>query len=142
MHGNALAARCARCGEIYGLPEVAALIEAAPDGVPRCTVEECGFPLRPAGTLWGEALVQDAVARAWELAGQADLFLVLDSQLRTVPMSLLPSVPLTRGVPLVLVGATPTQYDRYARMLVREPSPPLLIALADLIAPEPPAPAA
>ena len=39
---------------------------------------------------------------------------MLDSDLRTAPISLLPSVPLTRGVPLVLVGETPTQYDRYA----------------------------
>ena len=59
---------------------------------------------------------------------------MLDSDLRTAPISLLPSVPLTRRAPLVVVGQTPTQYDRYARILVRA-SAGLLSAVADLIAP-------
>jgi hypothetical protein len=59
--------------------------------------------------------------------------MVIDSDLRAVPMSLLPSVPLTRGVPLIMLGETPTQYDRYASVLVREPSEPVLVALAGLV---------
>ena len=90
--------------------------------MPRCTTAGCGYPLRPEGTLWGEPLPRAAVERAWELAAEADAFIVLDSDLRTAPISLLPSVPLTRGVPLVLVGETPTQYDRYARLVIRAPS--------------------
>ena len=136
VHGNILTARCGRCGERYGLAEVAALIDAAVDDVPRCTTPDCAFPLRPAGTLWGEPLIEDAVRAAWEHATNADCFLVIDCDLRTVPMSLLPSVPLTRGVPLVMIGETPTQYDRYASVLIRELSEPVLVALADLIAPE------
>jgi NAD-dependent deacetylase len=135
VYGTLLTERCERCGERYGLPEVGALIAAAPDGVPRCTTTGCAYPLRPEGTLWGEPLPRAAVERAWELAAEADAFVVLDSDLRTAPISLLPSVPLTRGVPLVVVGETPTQYDRYARILVRAPSAGLLSAVADLIAP-------
>ena len=136
VYGTVLTERCERCGERYGLPEVGALIAAAPDGVPRCTTAGCAYPLRPEGTLWGEPLPRAAVERAWELAAEADAFVVLDSDLRTAPISLLPSVPLTRGAPLVMVGETPTQYDRYARILVRAPSAGLLTAVADLIAPE------
>lgn len=136
VHGNVLTARCPRCDERYGLAEVAPLMEVAGDGVPRCTNEGCGFPLRPAGTLWGEPLIEPAVRRAWELATRADCFVVIDCDLRTVPMSLLPSVPLTRNVPLVMLGETRTQYDRYSHILLREPSEPLIVALADLIAPE------
>jgi NAD-dependent deacetylase len=136
VHGTLLTERCERCGERYGLPEVGALIAAASDGVPRCTTAGCAYPLRPEGTLWGEPLPRAAVERAWELAAEADAFVVLDSDLRTAPISLLPSVPLTRGVPLVVVGETPTQYDRYARILVRAPSSGLIGAVADLIAPE------
>ena len=135
VHGNLLTARCARCGEIYGLAEVKRAMDAAGDGVPRCTAPGCAFPLRPTGTLWGEPLIEDAVRRAWELATSADCFVVIDSDLRTVPMSLLPSVPLTRNVPLVMIGETATQYDRYAHVLVRERSEPVLTAVADLIAP-------
>jgi NAD-dependent deacetylase len=135
VYGTLLTERCERCGERYGLPEVGALIAAAADGVPRCTTAGCAYPLRPEGTLWGEPLPRAAVERAWELAALADAFVVLDSDLRTAPISLLPSVPLTRGAPLLVVGATPTQYDRYARVLVRAPSVGLLSAVADLIAP-------
>ena len=75
--------------------------------MPRCTTAGCAYPLRPEGTLWGEPLPRGAVERAWELAAEADAFVVLDSDLRTAPISLLPSVPLTRGAPLVVVGADP-----------------------------------
>ena len=37
--------------------------------------------------------------------------------------------------PLVLVGETPTQYDRYAARVVREPAAGVITAVADLIAP-------
>lgn len=137
VYGTVLVMRCERCGERYGLPEIGALIEGAGDGVPRCTSSGCEYPLRPEGTLWGEALPRPAVERAWELAAAADAFFVLDSDLRTAPISLLPSVPLTRGAPLVLIGETPTQYDRYAHMVVRSSGDDLITAVADRIAPGP-----
>ncbi len=137
VYGTVLVLRCERCEERYGLPEAGTLIGLSEDGVPRCTTPGCGYPLRPEGTLWGETLPRAAVERAWELAADADAFIVLDSDLRTAPISLLPSVPLTRGVPLVLVGETPTQYDRYAARVVRAPSAAVITAVADLIAPVP-----
>jgi NAD-dependent deacetylase len=136
VYGQLVTAICTRCGERYGLPEVEALIAGAPDGVPRCTGEGCGFPLRPEGTLWNEPLPPAALTRAWALAGEADLLVVLDSDLRTAPVSLLPSVPLTRGAGLVVIGPNPTQYDRYARQVVHAPSAPLVTALADLLLPQ------
>ena len=135
VYGTVLVQRCERCGERYGLPEAGALLAASEDGVPRCSTPGCGYPLRPEGTLWGETLPRAAVERAWELAADADAFVVLDSDLRTAPISLLPSVPLTRGVPLVLVGEAPTQYDRYAARVVRAPAAAVISAVADLIAP-------
>ncbi len=131
MHGNVLTAKCERCNERYGLPEVGAFLEQADDGVPRCTNPGCGYPLRPSGTLWGEPLAEGAISRAWELAANADAFISIDSALRTIPLSLLPSVPLTRGVPLALVGRTPTQYDRYAQVVIRSAGAPIIEALAE-----------
>ncbi|MFN8111262.1 MAG: Sir2 family NAD-dependent protein deacetylase, partial [Thermoleophilia bacterium] len=133
VHGSVLAARCDRCGERYGLPEVGAFMADSADGVPRCTTPGCGYPLRPAGTLWGEPLQERGVQDAWDLAAQAEVFLVFDSALRTIPISLLPSVPLTRNTPLGIVGRTPTQYDRYARVVVRSPGEPVVSALAELL---------
>lgn len=136
VYGTVLVMRCERCEERYGLPEVGEMIAAAPDGVPRCTTPGCGYPVRPEGTLWGEPLPRAAVEAAWERAAEADVFVVLDSDLRTAPISLLPSVPLTRGAPLYLAGETPTQYDRYAARVVRAPGAGLIAAVADLVAPD------
>lgn len=136
VYGNALTARCERCGERYGLDEVAVFMRAVHDAVPRCTTPGCGYPLRPHGTLWNEPLPAAAIERAWEWAGECDLFLVVDSDLRTAPISLLPSVPLTRGIDVIVVGASPTRYDRYARQVIRvDSSADTLSAVADRIAP-------
>lgn len=136
VYGNVLSARCERCGERYGLEEAAALLVRSADGVPRCSAPGCAYPVRPHGTLWNEPLPAAAITRAWALAGDCDLLLVIDSDLRTAPISLLPSVPLTRGAAVIMIGATPTRYDRYARQVIRVPSSgETLTALADRIAP-------
>lgn len=137
VHANVLSCRCTRCDDVYALSEVRALVDAAGDGVPRCTREGCGYPLRPTGTLWGEPLVEEAVIRAWDMAAWCDLFLVLDSQLRTDPMAMLPSVPLKRGSAVAIVGTTRTHYDRYAKLVIPRPAPDVLPGVADLLAPAP-----
>ena len=134
VYGNLLTAHCGRCGERYGITELGPLIEAADDGVPRCTNDGCGFPLRPTGTLWGEPLPPVALQKAWELAGTGDLFVAFDCDLRTAPLSLLPSVPLTRKSPLYLVSDEASQYDRYATV-IRASARELLPELADRLIP-------
>jgi len=76
-------------------------------------------------------LADAAVKTAWDLAANSDAFIAIDSALRTIPLSLLPSVPLTRGVPLALIGRTPTQYDRYAQVVIRSAGAPIVEALAE-----------
>ena len=135
VHANVLSCRCTRCEDVYALSEVQALVDAADDGVPRCTREGCGYPLRPTGTLWGEPLVEQAIIRAWDMAAWSDLFLVLDTQLRTDPMAMLPSVPLKRGGAVAIVGTTRTHYDRYAKLVIPRPAPEVLVGVADILAP-------
>lgn len=135
VHGNVQTVRCDRCGEVYALGELASLVRGAVDAVPRCTTPRCSYPLRPGVTLWGESLIPEAAARAWELAARADCFVIVDSELRTTPMSLLPSVPLTRGASIAMIGTVVTQYDRYAQIVLREPSATVLAALAALLDP-------
>lgn len=135
VHANVLSCRCTRCADVYALAEVQGLAAASEDGVPRCTREGCGYPLRPTGTLWGEPLVEQAVIRAWDMAAWSDLFLVLDTQLRTDPMAMLPSVPLKRGGKVAIVGTTRTHYDRYAKLVIPRTAPEVLPEVADLLAP-------
>ena len=133
VHANVLSCKCTRCDDVYALSEVQGLLEASDDGVPRCTREGCGYPLRPTGTLWGEPLVEQAIIRAWDMAAWCDLFLILDTQLRTDPMAMLPSVPLKRGTKVAIVGTTRTHYDRYAKLVIARPSPEVLPGLAELL---------
>lgn len=136
VYGSVLHSLCTRCGERYDLAHTAAAIETSPDRVPRCRTDGCAYPLRPAGTLWNEALPKEAILLTWQLVGECDLLLVVDSDLRTAPIALLPSVPLTRGARVIMIGAHPTRYDRYAHRVVRVPSASeTLTALAERIAP-------
>ncbi len=68
VHANVMSCRCSRCDDVYALGEVVGLLQRSEDGVPRCTRDDCTFPLRPTGTLWGEPLVEAAVIKAWDLA--------------------------------------------------------------------------
>ncbi|MBM3635298.1 MAG: hypothetical protein FJW99_08490 [Actinobacteria bacterium] len=133
VHANVLSCRCTRCDDVYALSEVRGLAAASDDGVPRCTRDGCGYPLRPTGTLWGEPLVEQAIIRAWDMAAWSDLFLVIDTQLRTDPMAMLPSVPLRHGSKLAIVGTTRTHYGRYATLIIPRPSPEVLPGVADLL---------
>ena len=133
VHANVLSCRCTRCDDVYALSEVQALVDASGDGVPRCTREGCGYPLRPTGTLWGEPLVENAIIRAWDMAAWCDLFLILDTQLRTDPMAMLPSVPLKRGSKVAIVGTTRTHYDRYAKLVIPRPAPEVIPGVAAIL---------
>ena len=133
VHANVLSCRCTRCDDVYALSEVQALADASGDGVPRCTREGCGYPLRPTGTLWGEPLVENAIIRAWDMAAWCDLFLILDTQLRTDPMAMLPSVPLKRGSKVAIVGTTRTHYDRYAKLVIPRPAPEVIPGVAAIL---------
>lgn len=133
VHANVLSCRCTRCDDVYALSEVQALVDASGDGVPRCTRDGCGYPLRPTGTLWGEPLVENAIIRAWDMAAWCDLFLILDTQLRTDPMAMLPSVPLKRGSKVAIVGTTRTHYDRYAKLVIPRPAPEVIPGVAAIL---------
>jgi len=50
-------------------------------------------------------------------------------------MAMLPSVPLKKERRLAIVGSTPTQYDRYAELVIRRPAPGVITAVADQLAP-------
>ncbi len=133
VHANVMSCRCSRCDDVYALGEVVGLRQRSEDGVPRCTRDDCTFPLRPTGTLWGEPLVEAAVIKAWDLGAWCDLFVVLDTQLRTDPMAMLPSVPLQAQGRVAMVGATPTRYDRYAEIVIRWPAPEVIVEVARIL---------
>ena len=99
---------CLACGARYELADARARLEADPGAVPRC---DCGEPLKPDVVLFGEYLPEAALARATELASQADVLLCVGSSLEVHPVAGLPERTLTGGGALAIVTMGPTPYD-------------------------------
>src|SRR6202051_2462581 len=89
LHGNTTYARCIGCGRAYDLAWVKRCFEAI-GGAPDCTV--CEEPVKHAPISFGQAMPEDAMRRATELARQCDLFLAIGSSLVVWPAA---------GVPLM-----------------------------------------
>jgi NAD-dependent deacetylase len=111
IHGSIATASCQVDGTRYPLAETRLRLEAAADGVPRC---DCGAPLKPDVTLFGELLDEAAMARASALAAGADLMLCVGSSLEVYPAAGLPELTLESGGRIAIVTKSETPFDRYA----------------------------
>jgi NAD-dependent deacetylase len=111
VHGTIEHSSCLECGAQYPLTDVRARLAADPDGVPRC---DCGHPLKPDVVLFGEWLPADALDRAYELAGAADLLLCVGSSLEVHPIAQLPGITQARGGRVAVITQGPTPWDRRA----------------------------
>ena len=112
LHGSVLRNYCMRCGQEYPLEYI-----TAADGVPKCT--ECGGIVRPDVVLYGEGLDDDVFARAEDAIYNADVLIVGGTSLTVNPAAFL--VTLYRGDHFIIINKTPTPYDAYAEMIIREP---------------------
>ncbi len=74
-----------------------------------------------------------AVDTANEIMKRADLVFVIGTSLTVKPASLLPTIPLRRGVPVVMVNLHPTAYDDWAAGVVREPAGAFFAALSKAV---------
>ncbi len=111
VHGSVRTASCLACGASYPQAETRARLEDDPEGVPRC---DCGRPLKPDVTLFGELLPEAEIQRGYELAAQADVLLCIGSSLEVWPVAELPQVTLSAGGALAIVTMGATPYDRRA----------------------------
>ncbi len=108
VHGTIAHSSCLGCGGRYPLADVRARQAVQEDRVPRC---ECGQPLKPDVVLFGEYLPQAAMARAEQLAAEADLMLCIGSSLEVYPVAQLPSVTLAAGGRIAILTQGPTPLD-------------------------------
>jgi NAD-dependent deacetylase len=112
-HGSIATSSCLACGASYELEEARSRVTSSGDGVPYC---DCGEPLKPDVVLFGEMLPEDAMQRAFELAGNADLLLCVGSSLEVHPVAGLPEVTLAAGGRVAIVTQGPTPYDDAAEV--------------------------
>jgi NAD-dependent deacetylase len=116
LHGNTTYARCIGCEKAYDLGWVKARFEesgAAPD----CTA--CDEPVKTATISFGQAMPEDAMRRATELAGDCDLLLAIGSSLVVWPAAGFPLMAKRRGARLVIINNEPTEQDEIADLVIR-----------------------
>jgi NAD-dependent deacetylase len=115
LHGNTTYARCIGCGQAYDLAWVKARFEA--NGAPDCTV--CDEPVKTATISFGQAMPDDQMRRATELARHCDLFLAIGSSLVVWPAAGFPLMAKNCGAKLVIINNEPTEQDDVADLVIR-----------------------
>ncbi len=127
MHGTLRTTSCMKCGSRVDTADVVASLVANPD--PACP--DCGGTLKPDIVYFGEQLPADAIDRAVEAAEQCDVFIAIGTTLSVYPVASLAGLAVESGANLIIVNAEPTDYDRYASEVIREPIDVAVPALVD-----------
>ncbi|TKJ39704.1 NAD-dependent protein deacylase [candidate division LCP-89 bacterium B3_LCP] len=116
LHGSSRAFHCMKCRKGYNLPEAEEAVEKA--NPPICT--DCGGILRPDIVFFGEMLPPGAIEKAFDLARQCSLFLVVGSSLVVYPAAQAPVVAVEAGAELAIINVDPTPVDHLAKWIVHE----------------------
>lgn len=116
LHGNGTYATCLACGRRHELAEIRPAFEATGEP-PDCAA--CGGPVKSATISFGQAMPQDKMIRAQQLALETELFLVLGSSLVVYPAATLPVIAKRREATLIIVNREPTELDAIADLVVR-----------------------
>jgi NAD-dependent deacetylase len=114
VHGSIRTSSCLSCGATYRLAEVAAQLETR--DAPVCA--ECGAVLKPDVVFFGELLPEAAIDRAYALAGEAGVLLVVGSALEVWPVAELPLVTRRAGGSVAIVNRGPTARDDDAELRI------------------------
>jgi NAD-dependent deacetylase len=114
VHGSIRTSSCLACGSNYPLAEVVAQLESRE--APVCP--ECGEVLKPDVVFFGELLPEAAIDRAYALAGEAELLLVVGSALEVWPVAELPLVTRRAGGAVAIVNRGPTARDADAALRI------------------------
>jgi NAD-dependent deacetylase len=114
VHGSIRTSSCLDCGANHLLEEVVAQLESRP--APAC--RRCGAVLKPDVVFFGELLPEAAIDRAYTLAGEAELLLVVGSALEVWPVAELPLVTRRAGGAVAIVNRGPTALDGEADLKI------------------------
>jgi NAD-dependent deacetylase len=124
LHGTAHRVRCLDCGASWPAEQIQARLELEP--LPSCDV--CGGMLRAATVLFGQAMPEDALRRAFAIARSSDLMLVVGSSLVVQPAARVPEIAVASGAQLAIVNNEPTPLDDLANVVVRSSAGAVLSA--------------
>ncbi len=114
LHGNGTYAKCLDCAHRYELAPIEQAFENS-GTLPYC--DACGGIVKAATISFGQAMPEDAMARAEQLTKSCDVFLVLGSSLVVYPAAALPLRAKRAGATLIIVNREPTPQDVHADLV-------------------------
>lgn len=117
LHGNTTCAHCLACGARHEIAPLRADFERGGD-VPVCLA--CGGLVKTTTISFGQAMPEEAMARAQQETLAADLFLVLGSSLVVYPAAGFPEIAKRNGARLVIVNHQDTPLDDIADLVMRQ----------------------
>jgi NAD-dependent deacetylase len=131
VHGSIRESECLACGERVPLDHVVVLL--ADRSAPPCP--RCEAILKPGVVMFGELLPMTEIDRAFELADEAALLLVVGSTLEVHPVAGLPDTTLAAGGEVAIVNRGPTPYDDRADLVVHESAAAVLAQVSAAVRP-------
>jgi NAD-dependent deacetylase len=131
VHGSIRTSTCPGCGASYPLARVLELLDRAE--APACA--DCGAILKPDVVFFGELLPPAAIDRAYELAREAWLLLVVGSALEVHPVAGLPLETIGAGGELAIVNRGTTPFDGKASLRIDDSAGEVLPAVVESLRP-------
>jgi len=123
VHGTMRRVMCWGCGA--RAPMQAALDRVrAGEADPACRT--CGGILKSDTISFGQALVPEVIARAMQVAQEADLLLAIGSTLQVYPVAGVVPIAKENGAKVIIINNQPTPMDELADALLRGPIGELL----------------
>lgn len=116
LHGNTTYAACIDCQKRFEIAWVKDRFDEAGEA-PSCTA--CSGPIKSATISFGQAMPEDEMRRAAELAQSCDLFLAIGSSLVVWPAAGFPLLARNSGAKLVIINNEPTEQDEIADLVIR-----------------------
>jgi NAD-dependent protein deacetylase/lipoamidase len=117
LHGTNRTASCLSCGKQWPIEPVQKWLEAG-NLDPHCDI--CPGLIKPDTVSFGQAMPQEVMAEAFELAGQCDLLLMIGSSLEVHPAASIPPAAYQNGAKLIFINRTATPYDHLADLFFSE----------------------
>ncbi len=111
LHGSIHRNYCTACGKFYPLSAI-----RKGEDIPRCT---CGGVIKPDVVLYEEPLNDRVVQEAVKAIQEADLMIIGGTSLAVYPAAGL--IRYFKGTELVLINRDPTDADRMASLVIRDP---------------------
>lgn len=117
IHGNAFTVSCLSCRKKY---DRALIQERLQSGVKVPYCDDCSGILKPDTVSFGQSMPEDKMAKAYRLAEECDLCIVLGSSLVVYPAAYIPMHAVEKGAKLMIINRDGTGLDSKAALVVHD----------------------